>query len=194
MISIVIPTLTKTRAEKTGALAKLTAGCDTNLIVSYGPRDGFSKAVNRGLAQTNREDVCILNDDILWFSPMWLEVLRRGLHVADRCGVVGPTGRSSTAPMKHGWFGQTGIMEVDHLPFWCVLVKRKAFDAAGYLDEAFIHYGSDNWFCWTIAQHGMTCAWVKDVFLEHEHHGSGMIQEWKDHDDLVMKRKARRLR
>lgn len=86
-------------------------------------------------------------------------------------------------------------MEVDHLPFWCVLIKRKTFTRVGqYLEEAFIHYGSDNWFCLQAAQKGLVCVWVQDAYLEHEHHGSGLIQHWKDHDDMVMQRKARKLK
>jgi GT2 family glycosyltransferase len=157
-------------------------------------RRGFTKTVNAGLHQTLAEDVCILNDDILWFVPGWLEILRQALYSNQGYGIAGPSGKSSTSPMRHGWPGMSGIQEVNHLPFWCVLVKREAFDRVGYLDERLIHYGSDNVFCWKSAERGQICVWVRDVFLKHQHHGSGLIQEWKDHDDLVIQSKMHKRR
>lgn len=193
MIPIIIPTLDEKAAQRTGHLAQTTAGCETRPIISVDAnRQGFSKTVNAGLLQTTTEDVCILNDDISWFVPSWLEILRRALYSRPHYGIAGPSGKSSTAPMRYGWIGSHGITVVDHLPFWCVLIKREVFNRVGYLDESFIHYGSDNIVCWEAARRGLQCIWVKDVFLKHEHHGSGLIQEWKDHDDLIMQKRGKR--
>ena len=190
MIPIIIPTLDEQAARKTGHLAQQTAGCDTRLIVVVDAKGtGFSKTINVGLRQTTTEDVCILNDDIEWFLPAWLEILRRALYSQPHYGIAGPSGRSSTSPMRHGWVGSHGIQVADHLPFWCVLIKREVFNRVGYLEESFIHYGSDNIMCWEAAKKGQVCIWVKDVFLKHTHHGSGMQQEWKDLDDLTMQRR-----
>ena len=94
--------------------------------------------------------------------------------------------------MCYGWSGQHGLMEVDHLPFWCVLIKRAVIDKIGLLDEDFIHYGSDNYYSKCATRAGFKSVWVQDVFLKHTHHGSGLIFKWKEHDDYVWTRKRRR--
>jgi GT2 family glycosyltransferase len=185
VITIVIPTVQPERAEDTAALAVLTAGCDCETVIVHDKkRQGFSKTVNRGWKQATG-DTMILNDDILWFQYGWLDTLSRALHSDPSWGIVGPSGRSSTKPMCYGWAGQSGFEIVDHLPFWCVLVKQALVEQIGYLDEAFIHYGSDNHYCQMARRAGCESVWVRDVFLKHEHHGSGLITEWKEHDDAV---------
>jgi len=194
VITIVIPTVHPDEAAETARLAELTAGhtCKT-VIVHDAKGDGFSRTVNRGW-MLSEGDTMILNDDIEWFSYNWLDTLQRALYDDESYGIVGPSGKSSTKPMCYGWAGQGGLEIVDHLPFWCVLVKRDVVDQIGYLDEAFIHYGSDNYYCKMAAKAGYKTVWVRDVFLKHTHHGSGLIFEWKEHDDLVWASKKRLLR
>jgi len=194
MISVIIPTVQPDLAADTARLAALTAGCETEVLVVHDIKGhGFSHTVNRGWKQA-RGDAMILNDDIEWFSYGWLEILRRVLYSDPAFGIVGPSGKSSTTPMCYGWPGQHGLQEVDHLPFWCVLVKQALVDQIGYLDEAFIHYGSDNYYCKTAERAGYKSVWVRDVYLKHTHHGSGLIFKWKEHDDLVWSSKKRFLR
>jgi len=194
VITIVIPTVQPERAEDTARLAILTAGCECDaVVIADDDRRGFSRTVNRGWRMA-QGDAMILNDDIAWFQYGWLDILSRALHSDDFFGIVGPSGKSSTTPMCHGWAGMGGLEIVDHLPFWCVLVRKTLVDQIGYLDEAFIHYGSDNFYCKLARRAGYESVWVRDVYLEHEHHGSGLITEWKEHDDQVWLRKRRSLR
>lgn len=189
-----IPTVQPDLAEDTARLAQLTAGVETEIAIVHDKHsDGFSHTVNRGWKQA-QGDVMILNDDIEYFQYNWLNTLHRALYSDPSYGIVGPSGKSSTKPMCYGWAGQGGLEVVDHLPFWCVLVRRDVVDRIGYLDEAFIHYGSDNYYCKLAAKAGYKTVWVRDVFLKHTHHGSGLIFEWKEHDDLVWASKRRLLR
>jgi GT2 family glycosyltransferase len=181
-IAIVIPTLDAARGASTGKLAQVTAGCDARLIVVNGPKRGFTATVNDGLAQTANEDVCILNDDIRWFTPGWLATLQRALYSARDIALVGPTGKSSTKPMATGKLGDSGLEDVHHIPFWCVLVKRATLKKLGGLDSRFIHYASDNLYCDRAHAAGLRCVWVKDVYLRHDHHGSGLISTWAKQD------------
>ena len=96
MIAIVIPTLDATRGERTGELALQKAGIEARLIVSAGPRRGFTKTVNDGIRQTKNGDVCILNDDVIEFSSEWLAILHRVLYSNSKYGLAGPSGKSST--------------------------------------------------------------------------------------------------
>lgn len=193
MITIVIPTVKPHLAEDTARMAQLTAGIETSVIVVEDKhRRGFSRSVNAGWKQATG-DVMILNDDIEWFQYGWLRILRDALYSDPSYGIVGPSGRSSTRPMCDGWPGQHGLQVIDHLPFWCVLVRAELTKKVGYLDERFIHYGSDNYYCQIAKVQGYQCVWVRDVYLKHTHHGSGLIFKWKEHDDLVWEQKRRRL-
>ena len=186
-IAIVIPTLDAEQAIDTGALALLHAGVDAKLIVVSGPERGFTKTVNDGLRQTTTEDVCILNDDVTWFQPNWLAALQRALYSQPDYGIVGPSGKSAGAS-RYGKLGQEGVESVSHLSFWCVLLRRQMIDAIGHLDERYIHYASDTEYCIRAKRCGWQTAWVKAVWLEHEHHGSKIRKDWKQHDMREFKR------
>ncbi len=194
-IAMIIPTLDAARAEPTAKIAMVNKGnVEARVIISNGPRRGFTLTVNDGIRQTNPdEDVCIMNDDMHLFYPGWLEVMQKALYSMPSFGIAGPSGKSSTAPMRDGQLGMLGIEVVDRVPFWCALIKRKVFDKIGLLDESFIHYGSDNWFCDQAQRQGFHTIWVRDVFIVHQHHGSGLITEWREHDDNVMQLKLRKL-
>lgn len=189
MIAIVIPTLNKAKGEETGRTAVATAGCSVPvraIVVHDAKRKGFTKAVNAGICQTSgKEDVCLLNDDILAFQYGWLEILRYTLHLNHRYGLSGPSGKSASAPASKGGIGMSGIQEVNQLSFWCVLMKRAMLDDIGMLDEAFIHYCSDTWYCRVMRTHNWKCVWAKAVYLGHQHHGSGIPGEWKAHDRKI---------
>ena len=194
-IAIVIPTLNRQQAIRTGRLALIAALCPARLIISDGPKRGFTKTVNDGMKQAeDNEDVCLLNDDVLWFQYGWLRILRRALYSRGNYGIVGPSGGSSTAPMRDAPQGLQGLEVVGHLPFWCVLIKRKVIARLGLLDEAFIHYASDNWYCDQLIKAGMKSVWVRDVFLMHRHHGSGLIEKWRLYDQGIYAKRCRNRR
>lgn len=194
-IAIIIPTLDADLAHRTGKLALIHANTTARLIVSNGPARGFTKTANDGMRQAeSNEDVCILNDDIHWFLLGWLSTLQRALYSDPRYAIAGPSGKSSTAPVRDGMLGGQGIEEVDNLPFWCVLIKRSVIKRLGVLDEAFIHYASDNHYCARVRKAGLKCIWVRDVWISHQHHGSGLKFDWKLHDEEIWERKARRLK
>jgi len=127
----------------------------------------------------------LLNDDVLGFQFGWLEILRLVLYRESRYGVVGPSGKSASAPASKGGPGQFGTQVVDQLSFWCVLMKREMLNELGLLDEAFIHYCSDTWYCHVMRKHNWKCVWAKDVYLDHRHHGSGIPGNWKAHDRKI---------
>lgn len=189
-IAIIIPTIKEPLAEATARLAMLHIGqVEARIIISGGIKRGFTKTVNDGLRQAEpNEDVCILNDDIRTFYPEWLGLMQRALYTDRTFGIAGPSGKSSTSPMHEGLLGQTGIEIVDHVPFWCALIKRQVITDLGLLDERFIHYASDNYFCALANKRGWRCIWVRDVFIDHQHHGSGLITTWKEQDEITWQR------
>lgn len=193
-IAIVIPTLTKARGESTGKMALATARCEAELIVSHDPdRTGFTKTCNRGMRQADENsDICLLNDDILTFHHGWLATLQRALYYRKNYGIVGPSGGSSTNPMRGGFLGMEGLREVRHIPFWCVLIKRALIDKIGLLDEAFIHYASDSYYNDCAKKAGFKTVWCRDVYLEHKRHGSKLISKWRKRDQALYRKRRRR--
>ena len=193
-VLIIIPTLDKDRGDSTGKLAQATAACPTRLVVMHDTRgQGFTRTVNRGLARRRHdEDVCILNDDVISFSYSWLRTLQDALYGQDRLGIVGPSGRSASSPSV-GKLGDEGIYPVKTLPFWCAVVRAEVIQTLGHLDPAFIHYSSDTWYCIQAALAGWDVAWVKPVYLWHEHEGSGFRHEWREHDTKVFNKRIMRL-
>ena len=192
MTAIVIPTLNAACGESTGKLALRRAGMDARLIVSAGPKRGFTKTVNDGIRQTKNDDICILNDDVSEFPSDWLATLHRMLHSNPKYGIVGPSGKSGTPPTNAGKPGMHGVQIVDRLPFWCVLIRRKLLDTIGLLDEDFKHYASDYWYCRQARKAGWHCVWVRDVYLKHQQHGSGLVTEWAKRDHALLHQKLGR--
>jgi hypothetical protein len=187
MTAIIIPTIDIARAEVTAAMALLNAGTDARIDIVGGEPRGFTATVNEGLERLRPgEDACILNDDITAFPYGWLAALRAGLYAADDYAISGPSGKSSTTPACHGKPGMVGLEDVAQLSFWCVLIKRAALDALGLLDARFIHYGSDNEYCHRARKHGYRLVWVRGVYLEHKHHGSGKRREWWERDRRLL--------
>jgi len=194
-ILIVIPTLDKEQGKDTMRRALLSSHCDNvRCIVVHDTKErGFTKAVNCGMAERQpREDLCILNDDIVMFTPGWLGILQRSLYVKDSCGIVGPSGKSRSSPGV-GRPGDYGFCKVNSLPFWCVLIKSDVVDEMGSLDEDFIHYSSDTWYCLLTRRAGWDCVWVKSAYLFHKREGSGFRGDWRKHDTVTRDKKMREL-
>lgn len=193
-IAIIIPTLSTERGELTGAMALAARGsCEATLIISYDPdRTGFTATSNRGIRQAAEDaDICLLNDDITWFQHGWLAIMQRALYQNSNYALAVPGGKSSTAPMRGGKLGMQGLQVVNHVPFWCVLIKRSVINRLGLLDETFIHYASDSWYCDLVKKAGLKSIWVRDVYLEHRKHGSKLISKWRKRDQALYRRRKR---
>lgn len=192
MIAIIIPTLDIIYGERAGTSALRRTGIKARLIISAGPRRGFTKTVNDGIRQTKNEDICLLNDDVSEFPSGWLIILYQALYSNPKYGIAGPSGASATAPANTGKPGMHGVQVVGQLPFWCVLIRRELIDAIGLLDEDFIHYGSDNWYCIQTREAGWQCVWVRSVYLKHQHRVGGPIVEWAKKDRAMLMQKIHR--
>ena len=188
-IIIVIPTLTLSQGQDTGRLAVLSSGLDPAMVrvfVSYDAnKEGFTRTANKGLREVREgEDVCVLNDDVLKFQFGWLRILQSVLYSSSNFGIAGPSGRSASTP-KSGRLGGRGILTINQLPFWCVLVRHDTLKKLPLLDERFIHYSSDTHYCMRARKLGWKCVWAQSVYLWHKHQGSGFQEEWRIHDRNV---------
>ena len=178
-VLIVIPTINLERATDTGRLAHITAGCQARVEVICEPKTrGFTKKANLGIQRRRPgEDICLLNDDVASFHYGWLHILQNALYADDAYGIAGPSGKS---PWESGTgrLGDAGLKPVDRLPFWCALIRGEVVDQVGPLDKRLVHYGSDRYYCHVAIQKKWRCIWVKSVYLQHEHEGSGHQAEW----------------
>jgi GT2 family glycosyltransferase/tetratricopeptide (TPR) repeat protein/2-polyprenyl-3-methyl-5-hydroxy-6-metoxy-1,4-benzoquinol methylase len=114
---------------------------------------GFPKAANQGIAAATGEQILLLNNDTVVTSG-WLTELLAILHRDPHIGLVGPmsnevsggqriavsyTDLDGLEPFARAWRdANTNIMvEADRLVGFCLLVRRKVFDAIGVFDERF---------------------------------------------------------
>lgn len=189
-VLIIIPTLDPKRGADTAHRAQLSAACDTRVIVAHDRHQyGFTKKANWGMRQGRPdEDICLLNDDVDVFNYGWLRALQNALYSRPKLGIVGPSGNCASST-NVGRMGDTGLQRINTLPFWCVLIRRDVVDKIGYMDEDFIHYSSDTWYCLEAKRAGFGRAWLRPLYLWHEHEGSGFRNEWRRHDAEVFKKR-----
>ena len=188
-VLIVVPTLNLERGEDTGRLARITARCKARVEVICDPKSkGFTKKANLGIQRRRPdEDICLLNDDVTVFHYGWLRILQNALYASPAYGIVGPSGKS-ISESGAGRLSDVGLKRVNRLPFWCVLIRREVVDQIGLLNEALIQYASDRYYCHTAMQRKWRCVWVKSVYLQHEHRGSGFQPEWWRRDMKTFRR------
>lgn len=189
-VDIIVPTLDPEQGTRTAQLGRLSSGMEDVLIrvIHDEEQEGFTKTVNRGLKQLRPGAIpCLLNDDVYGFQYAWLRILVGTLLSRPDYGIVAPSGNSASGP-SNGMLGERGIKTLPMVPFWCVVIRPPLIEKLGLLDERFIHYSSDTWYCRRSRQLGYLVVWDRSVYLWHEHQGSGLIKEWRIHDrDVLVK-------
>lgn len=136
-------------------------------------REGFAKAVNRGMKEA-RYDILLLNSDIV-AQDGWLEALQYSAYQIDeKIGLVSPKLVYPDGRIQYGgtyyarvlapqWFGhlfvgRAATTPVANIPYYnrsisgaCVYITRKAFDAIDILDDTYwlgfedVDYGLKAW-------------------------------------------------
>ena len=142
---------------------------------------GFTRTVNRGIRETGRDDVVLLNSDTR-VTPRWLEGLRRAAGADAHIGTVTPMSDRAgafSAPL----IGNENILpdyvsEIDYaMAFrrrsqglypvvptgngFCMYIRRSCLDEVGMFDESAFPrgYGEENDFCMRARQ----AAWINIV-------------------------------
>ena len=131
----------------------------------------YSKIINHALDHAKGDCICLLNDDLEFINPFWLQDMIRWLHHKDT-GIVGallmyPDRKVQHAgitmgingPCDHaerGFYG-TGSNKISHLTKHprsvsavtgaCLLAARSTFDQLGGLEEKFAEAYNDVDFC-----------------------------------------------
>ena len=191
---LIVPTVNREMGMRTRNQALLLAGLENvrAVLTVDESRSGWTRNVNRHLPLTQNQDkswtasddVCILNDDYVvrigWLATLWDELEGR-----SDCWFAGPSGPCRTAPQNTGRPNdERQPQRVSHVAGFCLVVKRKAIQALGPLDETFTHYGSDVDWQWKAQRdHGKRTLWVPSVFVGHGLHEPK--QPWYGMDNRV---------
>lgn len=189
--AIVMPTLDRDRGTEVAEKMAQAAGMTSLVLVATDQAQaGSTKVGNIGLTtamESGATHICYVNDDV-WFEKVgWLKRLVEALDTNPTYGIAGPGIKCVTLPQMLGRPGlPKGIIPAKMLTFSCAVIKREVFEAIGYLDETFIHFGSDTDFCMRARQAGFRLVWVRDVYAFHDYkllgERSEQVQKWKAQD------------
>lgn len=149
---------------------------------------GFVASINRGIAETGRQDVVLLNSDTE-VPHGWLRRLATHAHGAPRIGTVTPFSNNATicsypAPLGGTLPGSRSPAAIDaacraanvgrSVPVptgigFCMYVRRDCLDAVGPFDEQTFGrgYGEENDFCLRAAAIGWQHLLACDIFVYH---------------------------
>lgn len=176
---------------------ELAAYAERVRIVSLPVNLGFVRGMNAGIAAADADDdVVLLNNDLVFNQPDWLERLRDAAYAAPDIGIVGcrQRGPQEKLVLYHAggfiegeelWGQQTesGSMErdvaqyvtarrVQQVAFALAYLRRDCLQRIGLLDEAFHSYFEDTDYCLRAAAAGIATVSAGAVTVRHDQHGS----------------------
>jgi O-antigen biosynthesis protein len=155
---------------------------DERVFVQFNrANEGFSRAINQGAALANiSHDLVIFNNDAI-ATKGWIEELSIALQSDASIGAVAPQqvllpysqtmldhvpacDKSREVDVNLSWHHKnlvspesglaSKVVEVNFVPFFCILVRRDLFDQLGGLDDHLgRHYRSDRLFCNALRNH-----------------------------------------
>ncbi len=172
---------------------------------------GFVRGMNTGIAAARPDDdVVLLNNDLVFEQPDWLNRLRDAAYAAADHGIVGcrmlgpepgqllfHLGGFIEPELLWGQQTESGQQETDvgqfprtrrvqAVAFALAYIRRDCLDRIGGLDEIFHSYFEDTDYCLRAADAGIASVVAGAVTLRHDQHGStrddGGFRErlWKD--------------
>jgi GT2 family glycosyltransferase len=148
---------------------------DRVVILRNPVNQGYVKAVNLGIAATDREFVCVISNDTVVY-PGWLSEMIRVAKLNPEIGLVNPEWEipgkfgsdreryfKSVISKRKGRFIETGWTRG-----FCFLVKRPVIDKIGVLDLAFAPAYYDDWdYSVRAIKAGFTCFLAQGAFVWH---------------------------
>jgi GT2 family glycosyltransferase len=146
---------------------------------------GYAAGNNDGLHLAAGQTIILLNNDTL-VPKGWLDNLLRLLEKDNDIGLAGPVTNSAGNEQKiaipgleESNFGDVAASYLDQqrglwfktekLGFYCVAIRRTAYEAIGDLDERFgLGMFEDDDYCLRAQKAGYACAVVEDCFVYHK--------------------------
>ncbi|MEB3299997.1 MAG: glycosyltransferase family 2 protein [Candidatus Sericytochromatia bacterium] len=132
---------------------------------------GFAAACNRGGRHATSRYVLLLNSDVTML-PASLERLVAVMDGDPTLGALSPlmhwpNGRVQGPPMPPWRRRGPGLVRMNWLPGTCLLLRREALDAIGWLDEGFFFYNEDIDLSWRLRKAGWTIACAPMIHVRH---------------------------
>jgi len=136
---------------------------------------GWVKSVNKGIAYSKADYVCVMNNDTLVY-PDWLSEMVNVAEKNNQIGIVNPVWElpKNFRGRKEDYFKnvirrqQGKFIETDWGRGFCFLIKRKVLEKIGGLDEGFSRGYYDDWdFSLRAIQAGFTIVRAQGAFVWH---------------------------
>lgn len=147
-------------------------------------RGGFPKTVNRGVAESTQDNICVVNSDLV-FTPNWLSTMMK--YITNGVHMVGPRTNYSAGCQRLAWpkfyrnKQELYDMALDYsamrannytLANWiigfCILFTRRMWDTLEGFDERFgLGNSEDIDLCFRARELDFTIAIVEDVYVHH---------------------------
>lgn len=142
-------------------------------IITNDANLGFARAVNQGIEAGEGPYIVLLNNDVK-VPQGWLETLIEAMESDERIGAMGVLSTAKTQGTWEGKFEDTGVKiltkyKLGALPYCCVILRRKALDDVGLLDEEFFLYGEDDDLNLRLMQAGWKLAIHTSIIVKHAH-------------------------
>jgi len=178
----------------------LAMGCQA---VFRAGNEGFTRAVNEGMRRARGRYITLVNDDIRFFQPQWLELMLRTASASPERGITGCRLLYPNGLIQHGGMGYCDsgnyllfhkyVGEPRDFPPAAVdsrviavtgavmMINRRLVEDIGYLDETFRLTCSDTDYCLRAQQRGWAvyyCGQAEAIHFEGKTRGN--LPENKD--------------
>lgn len=158
-------------ASQDDSLARVRAGYPDVRIVEHRENLGFAVACNRGAQPLSSRYVLLLNNDVT-LLPGTLEELVAHADSHPRVGGLSPLmcwpdGRPQGPKLGLQGLLRRPVVSMTWLPGTCLLLRRAALEAVGWLDEAFFFYNEDLDLSWRLRKGGWKLACLPGVRVRH---------------------------
>lgn len=161
---------------------------------------GFAGAINAAARLGSGPYLVLLNNDTV-VPAGWLESLMSILDRDPGLAAVGPISTANTQwqgvePVRR-WLGvelpHDGFVTTtdgafpSNLAFWCVMIRRAAWEHVGELDDGYFMYGEDDDWCLRAAELGYPLALNLGLVVQHDHRAS-YDEDTKRHHEVSRER------
>lgn len=153
---------------------------------------GFARAANMGIEVGDSPYAILLNNDVEVYHG-WLTTLITAMEDNPHVGAMGVLSTAKTQATYEGRFYPCGVRvfakyQLGQLPYSCAILRRRAMDDVGLLDEEFFLYGEDDDYNIRLIKAGWSLAIHTDVTVKHVHGATSTPGGFQHYRKAAMRR------